>query len=170
MFINLLNVCLAGLLPILALPQETSASDLSVEKIGASVEFVEGESLPFDNRAPGMVSYISQESRVSSAVGSGSTLRDLNAMRILVFSTTPGERITFNMKSDNSKVMMAVYPDEKVTKLKAAFMKSNMPPASARAKRLIFTNTSKEPYDVSVVLYGTHGYKYHLTWERKPKK
>ena len=167
MLINLLKVCLLGLLPMLALPQETS---LSAEKIGPSVEFVEGETLPFDSRAPGMVSYIAQESNVSAAVGSGGTLRDLNAMKILVFSTEPGERITFNLKSGNSKVMMAVYPDDKATKLKAAFMRSNMSPPSARAKKLIFTNTSKEPYDVSLVLFGTHGYKYHLTWERKPKK
>jgi len=164
---TLVKACLIGLLPIMAMAQ--NANDLPVEKIGLSVTFVEGETLPFDNRAPGMVSYISSMSSVGSAVGSG-VVRDLNAMKILVFSTQPGERITFDMKSDNSKVMMAVYPDEKVTSLKAAFMKSNIPPASARSKKLVFTNTSKEPYDVSVVLYGTHGYKYHLTWERKSKK
>ena len=165
----LIKACLVGLLPIMAMAQ--NANDLSVEKIGTDVEFVEGETLPFDNRAGGMVSYISSQMTVSSVGGSGGgVLRDINAMRILVFSAQPGERITFNMKSEQSKVMMAVYPDEKVTSLKAAFMKSNMSPASARAKKLIFTNTSKEPYDVSVVLYGTHGYKYHLTWERKPKK
>jgi len=166
---TLVKTCLIGLLPVMAMAQ--NANDLSVDKIGPDVEFVEADTLPFDNRAGGMVSYISSQTNVSSVGGTGGgVLRDLNAMKILVFSTQPGERITFNMKSDDSKVMMAVYPDEKVTKLKAAFMKSNMSPASARAKKLIFTNTSKEPYDVSVVLYGTHGYKYHLTWERKPKK
>jgi len=167
MITNLVKVCLVGLLPIMAQAQD--ANNLPVEKIGTSVTFVEEETLPFDSRAPGMVSYISSASSVASAVGGGA-IRDLNAFKILVFSTQPGERITFNMKSDKSKVMMAVYPDEKVTSLKAAFMKSNMPPASARSKKLVFTNTSKEPYDVSVVLYGTHGYKYYLSWERKPKK
>jgi len=164
MLINLVKICLAGLLPVLAMPQE---APIATEKIDSSVVFVEGESLPYDSRADGVVSYIISTS--GSAAGGGEVRQGLTGLKILVFSTQPGERITFNMKSDQSKVMMAVYPNEKATKLKAAFRAANQPFASTRAKKLVFTNISKEPYDMSLVLYGTQGYKYHLTWERKVK-
>jgi len=83
--------------------------------------------------------------------------------------TQPGERITFNLKSEASRVRLAVYPDPKRTRMKAAIKKANLPPYAARSKRLIFTNTSKEPYEMLLFVYGLYGYEYNLTWERKPK-
>jgi len=168
---NLLaKVCLACLLPVMALAQGTDdTTPIPTERIGPSVEFVEADTLPFDSRARGIFSYMQSELG-TLASSSGLSSNDMNAMKILIFTIQPGERITFNMKSNNSRVMMGVYPEEKITGLKASFRRANMSPPSARAKKLIFTNTLKEPYEMSLVLFGTHGYKYHLTWERKAKK
>ena len=168
MLINLVKIVLAGLLPILALPQD---NPITTERIDPSVEFVEGEGLPFDSRAYGLVSFLTTATNMSTGGGGiGGSSSEITGLRILIFSTQPGERLTFNMKSDQSKVMMAVYPDEKAAKLKGAFRAANSPFATTRAKKLVFTNTSKEPYDVSLILYGTHGYRYHMTWESKAKK
>jgi len=166
MLINLVKICLVGLLPVLAMPQE---APISTEKIDSGVVSIGGESLPFDSRASAVVSYIMSTSGAGAA-GGGGLQQGITGIRIILFTTQPGERITFNMKSDQSKVMMAVYPNEKATKLYGAFKAANSPFASSRAKKLVFTNTSKEPYEMPLVLYGTHGYKYDLTWERKAKK
>lgn len=101
-------------------------------------------------------------------------IKDVNAMRILAFTTQPGERITFTLKGQQSKVRLGVYTDSVNTrtnsKLKAAIKAANMPLNSVRSKKLIFTNSSKEPYEMKLMIYGLHGYEYNLSWERKPKK
>jgi len=97
-------------------------------------------------------------------------ISDVNAMRILAFVTQPGETITFSLKSEQSKVRMAVYPDPKATRMKAAIKRANMPPSAARSKKLVFTNTTKEPYEMLLFVYGLHGYQYQLSWECKLKK
>jgi hypothetical protein len=97
-------------------------------------------------------------------------INDVNAMRILAFMTQPGETITFNLKSEQSKVRTAVYPDPKAARMKAAIKRANMPPNAARSKKLVFTNTTKEPYEMLLFVYGLHGYQYQLSWERKLKK
>jgi hypothetical protein len=160
-----INVCLFGAFSVLAVAQGTGdVSSYAPIKPEASATSYEGKSLPPDNRTIGMISFISSE--VGGSIGSS----DSNAMRILLFDTQPGERITFNMKSASSKVAMAVYADPTAKKLKPAFKSANMPLHSFRTKKLVFTNTSKEPYEMSLVLYGLPGYEYTLSWERKLKK
>jgi hypothetical protein len=65
---------------------------------------------------------------------------------------------------------MAVYSDPKATKMRAAVKRANMPPATARSRKLIFINTTKEPYEMLLFVYGLHGYQYQLNWESNLKK
>ena len=101
-------------------------------------------------------------------------VKDVNAMRIFAFTTQPGETLTFIMKSEQWKVRMGVFTDPVRTKtnskLKAAIQKANMPMNSARAKKLVFTNTSKEPYDMLLMVYGMHGFEFNMSFESKLKK
>jgi hypothetical protein len=97
-------------------------------------------------------------------------VKGVNAIRILSFPTEPGEKITFTLKSQESKVRLAVFPDAKATKMRASIKRANLAPIGARSKKLVFTNSSKEPYEMLLFVYGTHGYEYELSWENKLKK
>ena len=194
MFTNLITAIAFGAFSMLALPQEDARTKYPpVEKLGPSVQFVTEKTLPFNNNAARLVASIPSEvsemeltnpyvdeSGVNSSsfigrlkgrtgVSAVSFVQDVNAMRILAFMTQPGERVTFNLKSEQSKVRLAVYPDPKMTRVKAAVKRANMPPNAARSKKLIFTNTSKEPYEMLLFVYGLHGYEYSLSWEMETK-
>jgi len=165
-----------------ALPQETDATKgPEIERMDPSVKSIEGETLPFNSQAAHLVVGIPSEVDEQELANSLRTTRslslsaealisDVNAMRILAITTQPGETITFNLKSEQSKVRMAVYLDSKATKTKAAIKRANMPPIAARSKKLIFSNTTKEPYEMLLFVYGLHGYQYLLNWESKLKK
>jgi hypothetical protein len=94
-----------------------------------------------------------------------SLVADVNAMRILAFMVRPGERMTFRLKSELSKVRLAVYTDPKATKQRSAIKRANLPPPASRATKLIFANTSKEPYEMLLLVYGLHGHSFQLSWE-----
>jgi len=180
MFQRLLMAFALTIFPLPALPQETDAAKgPEIERIDPSVKSVEGESLPFNSQAPRLVVGIPSEvdPQELRAAGTGNLglladtlVKDVNAIRILAIMTQPGETITFNLKSEQSKVRMAVYPDSKATKMKSAITRANMPPNAARSKKLVFTNATKEPYEMLLFVYGLHGYQYQLTWESKLKK
>jgi len=165
-----------------ALPQEAdTAKGPEIERMDPSVKSVEGETLPFNSQAPRLIVGIPSEvderelsdslrTTRNMALSAEALVKDVNAMRILAFMTQPGETITFSLKSEQSKVRMAVYPDPKAAKMNAAIKRANMPPSGARSKKLIFTNTTKEPYEMLLFVYGLHGYQYQLGWENKLKK
>ena len=165
-----------------ALPQEPDAAkDPEIERIDPSVKSVEGETLPFNSQAPRLIVNIPSEvderklsdslrATRNLALSAEALVNDVNAIRILAIVTQPGETITFSLKSEQSKVRMAVYQDSKATKMKAAIKKANMPPNPVRSKKLVFTNTTKEPYEMWLFVYGQHGYRYELSWERKQKE
>ena len=159
---NLVRACIFGIVSMLALAQ---SSGLRVERLDPSTTFIEEDTLPIDVAAQGLVAYINSEMETAA-----NSIADTNAIRMLAFPTQPGERITFSLKSDRSKVKLAVYPDPHAPRIKGAFRAANMPLESSRARRLVFTNNSKEPYEMVLCMYGTHGYKYHLSWERTPPK
>ncbi|MCL1907900.1 MAG: hypothetical protein FWG12_00855 [Holophagaceae bacterium] len=203
MYAHILSVALFGALALIASPQEANQNAFPpVEKLDPSVASIEGDSLPFNSQAARLIISIPAElddirtnnsfnaplGTPGSAIASRSLtdinsmsvsdlerqVKDVNAMRIIAFATQPGERITFNLKSQQSKVRMGVYTDTINTrtnsKLKAAIKAANMPLNSVRSKKLVFTNSSKEPYEMMLMVYGLHGYEYNLSWERKPKK
>jgi len=193
MFVRIVKVCVLGALSLFVASQSTDTTTGPViERIGASVASVADKSLPFNSHAARLVISIPSEvdqaeltnpyvnsngvyskSQIGVLVRSKldispeSFVKEVNAMRILAFMTQPGERITFNLKSEASKVRLAVYPDPKMTRMRAAIKKANLPPYAARSSKLVFTNTSKEPYEMLLFVYGLHGYEYNLTWERK---
>ena len=196
MFANFAKSCLIGAFSLYAPAQGTdTTSPPPVERVETSFAGPIGsKSLPFTSHAArlvvGIPSEVSEEELTNpyvDSIGFLSTSRlgflrrsrtdvspekfvkDVNAMRILAFMTQPGERITFNLKSEQSKVRLAVYPDPKMTRMKAAIKKANLPPLAARSSKLVFTNTSKEPYEMLLFVYGLHGHEYQLSWERKPK-
>jgi len=196
MLAHLTKACLVGAFSLFAPAQGLDqTSPPPVERVESFfVGPIESKSLPFNSHAARLVvslpSEVDEAELINPYVDSNGVfshsqigilrrsrldvtpekfVRDVNAMRILAFMTQPGERITFNLKSEGSKVRLAVYPDPKMTRVKAAIKKANHPPHAARSSKLIFTNTSKEPYEMLLFVYGLHGYEYQLTWERKSK-
>ena len=157
----------AGALCLAAMAQDNPP--VVVEKYGVFVSSVSEKSLPFHTDAAIYLDTVGD----TGSIGAISTRTD-NAVRLLAFTVDAGETLAFALKSERWKVMMQVYTDKESlhtnSKLKAAIRKANLPPMSARAKKLEFTNTSKEPYEMVLVLFGTHGYAYDLSWERKMGK
>jgi len=172
---------MAFALIVFSLPALSQEADTTkgpeIERIDPSVKSLEGETLPFNSQAPRFIvsipSEVDEEELRAAVKNPGfsaeSLVKDVNAIRILAIMTQPGETITFNLKSEQSKVRMAVYPDSKATKVKGAIKRANMPPNAARSKKLIFTNSTKEPYEMLLFVYGLHGYQYNLNWESKLK-
>jgi len=198
MIVHFICACLIGAFSLLPLQQQDTDSTKPpiVERFPPDVKSIAEKSLPFTSQAARLVVSIPGEIEEGelrntpditspgnmSAVRSPSALlmgrtdvlpeklvKEVNAMRILSFLTQPGERITFTLKSEASKVRLAVFPDSKAVKMKAAIKKANMPPLGSRSKKLIFTNSSKEPYEMLLFVYGLHGYEYNLSWEREMK-
>jgi len=199
MFIHFICACVIAAFPLLPLPQDTQETDSTkapvVERFPPDVKSVSDKSLPFNSQAvrfvvsiPGEIEEGELRNRPDptspgnlSAVLSPNALlmnrsvlpeqlvKDVNAIRILSFPTQPGETITFTLKSQGSKVRLAVFPDPKAPKMKSSIKRANMPPIGSRSKKLIFTNSSKEPYEMLLFVYGLHGYEYNLSWENKLK-
>jgi hypothetical protein len=145
-----------------ALAQESSsAKSPVVERLDPYVNSVEAKTLPFETLAPRMVRGISQGMEEGDS--------DISAIRVLGFMTQPGETITFKLKSERWKVRLGVYPDPKAASMKAAIRRANLPTDASRSKKLVFTNISKEPYEMLLFVYGMHGYGYELRWERNGK-
>jgi hypothetical protein len=150
----------------------------SLERLDSSVTSVEADSLPFYSQAARFVINVASEIdedelrqlRNRPDLRPESLIYEVNAIRMLAFMMQPGERLTFNLKSEQSKVRLAVYPDSKAIRLKAALKVANMSPRQTRSKKLVFTNSSKEPYEMVLFVYGLHGYSYQLNWESKLKK
>jgi hypothetical protein len=176
-FISIIVACALGVFSLSAPTQEPDTTKgPEIERIDPSVKHIEEKTLPFNSQAPRFIVSIPSEmdelglTSLTRSASAESLVEDVNAMRILAFMTQPGETITFNLKSEQSKVRMAVYSDPKATKMKAAVRRANMPPNAARSKKLIFSNTTKEPYEMLLFVYGLHGCQYNLSWENKLKK
>ena len=195
MFAHFVKACALGAISLFAAPRDTDTTKGPViERMDMSVTSVSSKSLPFNSHAARLL--ISIPSEVDEAeltnpyvndngvysksqigvlvrskldVSPESFVKEVNAMRILAFMTQPGERITFNLKSEASRVRLAVYPDPKMTRMRAAIKKANLPPYAVRSSKLVFANTSKEPYEMLLFVYGLHGYEYQLSWEREAK-
>ena len=191
-FMGILIACAA-----VTLSAQTRGADTTmpppVERLERWATVVEAATLPFDSHAARLLvsitSEVSEEELRGPFINQAGTLtatslgmmqgklgiraesfvKDVNAMRIFAFTTKPGERVTFRLKSERSRVRLAVYPDPKNTQMRAAIKKANLPPAAARSSKLVFTNTSKEPYDMLLFVYGLHGYSYRLTWDSSLK-
>jgi hypothetical protein len=199
MILHFMCACVIGFFSLLPLPQQDNDNTTppAVERLPADVKSISAKSLPFNSQAARLVMSIPGEIEEGelrntpdltspgnmSAVRSPDALlmgksgvlpeqlvKGVNAMRILSFPTQPGEKYTFTLKSQESKVRLAVFPDAKATKMRASIKRANMAPIGARSKKLVFSNSSKEPYDMLLFVYGAHGYEYELSWENKGKK
>ena len=156
-------VALIASMPIIATAQDLGPAMLKPDPVATSFE---ENTLPLDSSAVRYIAFLYSDLGLD-VDKFFAPLDHINAVKIFAFDTQPGERITFNMKSESSKVMMAAYPDPKAPALKLAFKQANMPREPFRAKKLVFTNRSKEPYQLHLLVYGTYGYKYHFDWDRR---
>jgi hypothetical protein len=113
--------------------------------------FVEDKSLPFDVGTPGYGDF-----------------REANARVCYAFQVAPGEKMEFNLKAEEEKVVMRAYvptpPPALKWKLQLDFINRIARPR--RSKHIELKNDTKEPQTLFLVLYGVHGYSYRLDMSR----
>jgi hypothetical protein len=116
------------------------------------VSYIESNSLPFRNYSP----YVARP-------------LDSNAYRILRLRVEPGERLSFRLQGESSKVVMeALIPaPESNLAWRNALQQANFPPPQVRQSRLEISNPTEEPRNFDLILFGVHGYAYRVEVVRK---
>jgi len=114
--------------------------------------FVEDKSLPLD---VGLPNY-------------GEDFSEANARRTFAFKVQPGEKLEFNLKGEEEKVVMRVHvpTPPPALKWKMELMFINKIARPRRTKHLEIKNPTSEVQTLYLIVYGVKGYSYHLEMAR----
>jgi len=134
-------------------PKDPSAKDAAP----VEASFVEAPSLPLDLGVP---PYDYDDPRQS------------NGRRVFGLMLQPGEKVAFNLKSEDDQVAMRAFVPTAAPpmKWKLELKNANFPPRSRRAKHLELKNPLAEPQMLYLILYGMNGHAYRVDLTRTPVK
>jgi hypothetical protein len=120
---------------------------------------LEAKSLPFDG---GFAGYTED----------GNDFVEANGRRVFAFKVKPGEKMEFNIKSQDDKIALRTFiPTPPPTlKWKMDLRYANVPVRARRSKHLEVKNSSAEEQTLYLVLYGVVNYPFRIELQRSGSK